>query len=337
MHIDLLLCLLWGRENMSELEELRDNWIARLKERPGDVEREELWTGNTRDHVTPAEDGGAHGPEGSMFQRHSFKEREEEGREEEEGRRGFTGSVSQQLPYRVEEEEEGGGGSDTPLSITPEHSESDEEELSAAVPTQGCSEVEAHGTSEPTSDRTPPRHQEELVTRQGDTAGTAPTQEGQDLPAEEEQPPLSEGSESFSSTSSVSGSSSSGSEDEGSERCPGTAVPSGQRPLTPTGDLVQGPRLPNFFLPPQALEDNMRALRLAALSRPPPVHPHPPPTRQVGTDHSSLVSTPERLEQSLEQLLRSYRQGQAARPRVALDAKETDRVARIFASKPNVS
>lgn len=320
---------------MSELEELRNNWTARLKETQGDVEREELGPGSTADHVTPAEEGRVHGPEGSMFHRHSYKGREEE---EGEGRRGFTGSMSQQHPYRVEEEEEGEGrgASDTPLSVTPDASGTDEEEWSAPRPTQGCSTVESHGTSEPTTDMAPQR--EEAVTRQGDTIGTAPTQEGEDPPAEEEQPPLSERSESISSTSSGSGSSCSGSEGEGSDHHTSTPLPSGPGSLTPTGDLVQGPHLPNFFLPPQALEENMRALRLAALSRPPPVYPHPLPSRQVTTEHSSLVSTPERLEQSLEQLLRSYRQGQtAARPGVGLDTKETDRVARIFASKPNVS
>ena len=298
-------CSLRDRENISELEELRDSWTARLKQTQGDVERKELGTGSTLGRVPPAEH--MLDLKGGMSQRHSVEEEEEE--------------------------EEEGSGSNTPLSITPDASGSDEEGCSTPL-----AAVEACCTGGPVTDEAPPDHEEPV--RTGPEVDTAPTQEEGALPSEDEQPPPSERAVSSSScTSSGSGSGSSDSEGEGSDHRAGTAHPSDQEPhVPPDGDLVQGPRLPNFFLPPQELEETMRSLRLAALSRPPPAYTRPPPGRPVASGCSSLVSTPERLEQSLEQLLRSYRQGRAAaRPKVTFDAKETDRIARIFASKPNVS
>ena len=286
---------------MSELEVLRDGWTARLKQTQGDIEVEELGTGSPTDQDPPAEGGGRE-LEGGVPQWHS-----------------------------VDEQGEEGSGSKTPLSVTPNASGSDEE---------GCScpraVVEEHCTGGPMIDETPPVHEQPVRTVQ--EVDMAPTQEGEVLPSEDKQPPASLRSVSSSSqsTSSGSGSGSSDSEEEGSGHHTDTALPSGQEPHSHAGgDLVHGPCLPNFFLPPQELQETMRSLRLAALSGPPPTHTRPPPGRQVSSGGSSLMSTPERLEQSLEQLLRSYRQGRtAARPKATFDAKETDRIARIFASKP---
>ena len=298
-----LLCVL-ARENISELEVLRDGWTARLRQTHGELEREEPVAGGIADCVPPAREGRSHDLEGDTPQQHLVEEGEES------------------------------DDSNTPLSVTPDASESEEERCSSPPAV-----VKKHCTGGPTIDETPPVLEEPTGTEP--EVDTPATQAGK-VPSLEYEPPLPSVRSvpsSSHSTSSASGSGSSDSEEEGAADGTGTALPPGQKSPNPTsGDLVRGPRLPNFFLPPQELQETMRSLRLAALSRPPPICTRPPPGRQVSSGDSSLMSTPERLEQSLEQLLRSYRQGQTvAQPKATFDARETDRIARIFASKPNVT
>ena len=309
-----LLCVC-ARENISELEELRDGWTARLRQTHGELEREEpVAGGGIADCVPPAGEGRSHDLEGDTPQQHDLE-----------------GDTPQQ--HLVEEGEES-EDSNTPLSVTPEASESGEERCSSPPAV-----VKKHCTGGPTIGEAPPVHEDPMRTEP--EVDTPPTQVGK-VPSLEYEPPLPSVRSvpsSSHSTSSASGSGSSDSEEEGCMHDMGTARPPGQKPPNPTsGDLVRGPRLPNFFLPPQELQETMRSLRLTALSRPLPTYTHPPPGRQVSSGDSSLMSTPERLEQSLEQLLRSYRQGRTvAQPKATFDARETDRIARIFASKPNVT
>ena len=308
------LCVL-ARENISELEELRDGWTARLRQTHGELEREEpVAGGGIADCVPPAGEGRSHDLEGDTPQQHDLE-----------------GDTPQQ--HLVEEGEES-EDSNTPLSVTPEASESGEERCSSPPAV-----VKKHCTGGPTIGEAPPVHEEPMRTEP--EVDMPPMQVGK-VPSLEYEPPLPSVRSvpsSSHSTSSASGSGSSDSEEEGCVHDMGTAFPPGQKlPNPASGDLVRGPRLPNFFLPPQELQETMRSLRLTALSRPPPTYTRPPPGRQVSSGDSSLMSTPERLEQSLEQLLRSYRQGRTvAQPKATFDARETDRIARIFASKPNVT
>lgn len=248
-------------------------------------------------------------------------------------REGKSHDLEEDTPQQHLVEE--GEDSDTPLSVTPDASESDEERCSTPPAV-----IKQHCTGGPTIYEAPPVLEEPIRTEP--EVDTPPTQVGK-VPSLEDEPQLPSVRSvpsSSCSTSSTSASGSSDSEEEGSEHdTTGTPLPLGQKPTNCTsGDLVQGPRLPNFFLPPQELQETMRSLRMAALSRPPPTYTRPPPSRQASSGDSSLMSTPERLEQSLEQLLRSYRQGRTvAQPKATFDARETDRIGRIFASKPNVT
>ena len=99
-------------------------------------------------------------------------------------------------------------------------------------------------------------------------------------------------------------------------------------------DGARNCHLPNFFQPPNDIQENMRALRMRALSQLPPEKSLEPETstKQVrDRNQSSLMSTPDRLEQSLEQLLRNYRQKADSRKYVKeLSENETNRIAKIF-------
>ena len=79
------------------------------------------------------------------------------------------------------------------------------------------------------------------------------------------------------------------------------------------------PQLPNFFLSPQRLEQSMRAIRTAALTRLPPLQPHP------------------LLSHSAEQASEGQgvaRGGDSRKgPARQRTFSETERIARIFSSK----
>ena len=119
--------------------------------------------------------------------------------------------------------------------------------------------------------------------------------------------------------------------------------------------------LPNFFMPPLELERAMRSLRVSALTRPPPrelfhspssgqPHPpgretghltssdsastHPPLPQSVRTlqDVASTLPQSVRTLQDVDQFLRSRRG--ASGHHQTLSDKETQRLSRIFSSKP---
>ena len=79
--------------------------------------------------------------------------------------------------------------------------------------------------------------------------------------------------------------------------------------------------LPNFFMPPHELEQTMRALRAAALSRPQP--------RTLAS--SSTVTTPANSHDRREHHSRAPVPRKPLEP-VCLPQSERDRIARIFAS-----
>ena len=91
--------------------------------------------------------------------------------------------------------------------------------------------------------------------------------------------------------------------------------------------------LPNFFMPPHELEQSMRSLRACVLSRPPrtQVTGHDPDKRTVDRP----VSTKQVFTtlQEVNQYLESRRTGDGAQT-MELSASQTQRVARIFSSKP---
>ena len=105
--------------------------------------------------------------------------------------------------------------------------------------------------------------------------------------------------------------------------------------------------LPNFFMPPLELERAMRSLRVSALTRPPPRElfhtpssgqPHLP-ERETGhlTSSDSALTHPSlpqsvRTLQDVDQFLRSRRG--ASGHHQTLSDKETQRLSRIFSSKP---
>ena len=101
--------------------------------------------------------------------------------------------------------------------------------------------------------------------------------------------------------------------------------------LTTQEQTDMSSHLPNFFLPPHQLEENMRALRLSALSRPPPreLLDSRQQVDKKNSGESSVLSTPEQLERHLEERLRSYRKG-TKETLVTFDEEETRRIARIF-------
>ena len=93
--------------------------------------------------------------------------------------------------------------------------------------------------------------------------------------------------------------------------------------------------LPNFFMPPHELEQSMRSLRRACvLSRPPPrtqVASHDPDKRTAGGHVSTKQAF--RTLREVNQYLESRRAGGEAQTR-ELSASQTQRIARIFSSKP---
>lgn len=96
--------------------------------------------------------------------------------------------------------------------------------------------------------------------------------------------------------------------------------------------------LPNFFMPPLELEQTMRSLRASALSRPPPKNlfeGHSPPGHQC-TAHSPKDFTRVRTLQDVSRYLSSRRSSRDTCPprHHELSFKDTERLARIFASKP---
>ena len=81
------------------------------------------------------------------------------------------------------------------------------------------------------------------------------------------------------------------------------------------GNALPKIQLPNFFLPPQELEQTMRQLKMTALTRPPP----------RGLDHSASDSHKEFQQPNTV----------SERTRPDLSLQDMQRVARIFASKPS--
>ena len=107
--------------------------------------------------------------------------------------------------------------------------------------------------------------------------------------------------------------------------------PSEDTSLTTQEQTDMNSCLPNFFLPPHQLEENMRALRLSALSKPPPreLLDSRQEVDKKNSGESSVLSTPEQLERHLEERLKSYRKG-TKETLVTFDEEETRRIARIF-------
>ncbi len=119
---------------------------------------------------------------------------------------------------------------------------------------------------------------------------------------------------------------------------------------------VPGIRLPNFFMPPHELEQSMRSLRALALSRPPPRLPGLLPTQQSywsgrengGGDSSSgqrTFRTVHEINEYLESRRAQVAEGDDGggkqqppqqRPKERT-VTETERIARIFSSKPTQS
>ena len=82
------------------------------------------------------------------------------------------------------------------------------------------------------------------------------------------------------------------------------------------GNMPPKIQLPNFFMPPQELEQTMRRLKMTALTRPPP--------REF--DHVSVTSEKQKMTQP-RMVEEKTRQN--------LSLQDMQRVARIFASKPS--
>ncbi|XP_065885482.1 uncharacterized protein [Dysidea avara] len=82
------------------------------------------------------------------------------------------------------------------------------------------------------------------------------------------------------------------------------------------GNALPKIHLPNFFLPPQGLEQTMRQRKMTALTRPPP----------RGLDHTSVSDKHKESQQS---------NMVSERTRPDLSLQDMQRVARIFASKPS--
>lgn len=82
------------------------------------------------------------------------------------------------------------------------------------------------------------------------------------------------------------------------------------------GSIPPKIQLPNFFMPPQELEQTMRRLKMTALTRPPP------------REFEHAGTTGEKPKMSLPRTIDE-------RTRQNLSLQDMQRVARIFASKPS--
>lgn len=85
------------------------------------------------------------------------------------------------------------------------------------------------------------------------------------------------------------------------------------------------PNLPDYFLSPRDLEQSLRTIRASALSRFPPPQPRPAAQRQVGGDRGG-VSHPRQVG--------GDGGGVSRKPPRQRTQSETDRIARIFSSRP---
>ena len=115
---------------------------------------------------------------------------------------------------------------------------------------------------------------------------------------------------------------------------------SDQQQLKSAPTLVhQFGQLPNFFMPPQELEESMRRLRTSALSRPAPrTQPMAHKEGQLrpqGVKSVPALSTLQEVQKYLGSR-RVQRQARESSPRMA-DSNETQRIARIFSSRSSLS
>jgi len=92
--------------------------------------------------------------------------------------------------------------------------------------------------------------------------------------------------------------------------------------------VASGIHLPNFFMPPHELEQSMRSLRASVLSRPPPRR-----NQESAFDHHISTKQGFRTLQEVNQYLESRRTGDAGQTE-EISASQTQRIARIFSSKP---
>lgn len=100
--------------------------------------------------------------------------------------------------------------------------------------------------------------------------------------------------------------------------------------------------LPNFFMPPQDLEQSMRSLRATVLSRPPPRELFQGP-RTDNSPHSTTTTSGKHSNQrafttvqEVNRYLESRRADKTPQHRHReLSAAETQRIARIFSLKPS--